>query len=54
MTDGHGLQVSLNGVIEYVTARTRPSVRESKGLSEITMLDTSAEITLSAEKAVAT
>jgi hypothetical protein len=39
--------------MEHVTARTRPS-RESEGLSEITMLDTSVEIPLSAKKAVAT
>ena len=54
MTDGHRLQVSLNGVMEHVTARTRPSVRESKGLSELTMLDTSVENPLRAKKAVAT
>jgi hypothetical protein len=54
MTDGHCLQVSLNGVIEHVTARIRPSVRESKELSEITMFDTSVGIPLSAKKSVAT
>ena len=44
MTDGRRLRESLNGVMEHVTARTRPSVRESNGLSEITMTDTSVEI----------
>jgi hypothetical protein len=54
MTDGLCLPVSLNGVMEHVTARIRPSVRESKDLSEITMLDTSVGIPLSAKKFVAT
>jgi predicted PurR-regulated permease PerM len=54
MTDVRRLQVSLNGVVEHVTATIRPSVREPNDLSEITMLDTSGETPLSAEKAVAT
>jgi predicted PurR-regulated permease PerM len=54
MTDVRRLQVSLNGVMEHVTAKIRPSLREPKDLSEITMLDTSVEIPLSAKKAVAT
>jgi hypothetical protein len=54
LTDVRRLQVSLNGAMEQVIARTRPCLREPNDLSEITMLDTSSEILLSAKKAVAT
>ena len=54
MTDWHRLQMSLNGVMEHVTARIRPSVPVARGLSEITMLDPSVGTPLGAKKAVAT
>ena len=54
LTDVRRLQVSLNGVMDHVAARTRPSLREPKDLSEITMLDTNSEVPLNAKKAVAT
>jgi predicted PurR-regulated permease PerM len=54
LTDVRRLQVSLNGVMDHVAARTRPSLQEPKDLSEITMLDTNSEVPLNAKKAVAT